>query len=82
MNWYVLYVKARQELKIETQLNNSNLDIEVFCPTRTEVKQWSDRKKITQVPLLPSMLLIKTEELNRDSVFLIPGTLKYLEVSS
>ena len=54
MNWFVLYVKTRQELKIQNYLKSSNLNIEVFCPTRFEIKQWSDRKKKIKRPLLPN----------------------------
>jgi transcription antitermination factor NusG len=78
MNWFVLYVKTRQELKIQNYLKSSNLNIEVFCPTRIEVKQWSDRKKKIKRPLLPSILFVKTTEENRDSVFSIPGCIRYL----
>ena len=48
------------------------MNIEVFCPTRFEIKQWSDRKKKIKRPLLPSILFVKTTEENRDSVFSIP----------
>lgn len=78
MNWYVLYVKARQELKVQGHINNLGIDVEAFCPTRIETRIWSDRKKRIKVPLLSSMVLIKAEERNRDKVFAIPGTLKYL----
>ncbi len=43
MNWYVLYTKAQQELKVEKKL--SDLGYEVYCPKTIEIRQWSDRKK-------------------------------------
>ena len=42
-DWFVLCTKARQELRVLERLNQ--LGIEAFTPTKTEVKQWSDRKK-------------------------------------
>ena len=44
MNWYVLHTKPRCEKKVEEQLLLS-LGINAYCPTRSEIKLWSDRKK-------------------------------------
>lgn len=76
--WCVLFVKSRQELKIKTRLEKLGLDIEVFCPTRIEYRQWSDRKKKMIMPLLPSILLVRLKEADRNSVFSVPNTLRYL----
>ncbi|WP_111308299.1 transcription termination/antitermination NusG family protein [Confluentibacter sediminis] len=78
LNWHVLYVRAKQEFKIEDHINNSDFDIEAFCPSRIETRIWSDRKKKVSVPILPSIILIKTQESLRDKVFSIPGTIRYL----
>ena len=76
MSWYVLITKPKQELKVATRLTEDGL--EVCCPTRIEIRQWSDRKKKVTVPLLPSMILINIEEKNRSKVFNVPGALRYL----
>ncbi|MEH6656439.1 UpxY family transcription antiterminator [Leeuwenhoekiella marinoflava] len=78
MRWYVLYVRSRQELKIESYINKLDADIEAFCPSVIQVKKWSDRTKKIRVPLMPSIVLIKTKEKFRDRVFEIAGTSKYL----
>ncbi|WP_308990383.1 UpxY family transcription antiterminator [Mariniflexile litorale] len=78
MNWYVLYVKSKQEFKVQDYLNKLDLELEAFCPYRIELKQWSDRKKKIAVPLISSIVLIKTKEINRDKVFSVPGTIRYL----
>lgn len=75
-NWYVLYVKTRNELKIAKHLEAQG--IQVYCPVRVESRKWSDRIKKVKVPLLPSMLLVYITEANRPHVFEIPGTLRYL----
>lgn len=77
-HWYVLYVKPKQEFKVEERIKNSNLDVEVFCPSLTTIKLWSDRKKKVRVPLLSSVVLIKSEDSNRKFVFSIPGCVRYL----
>ena len=43
MNWYVLHTKPRNEKKVEEQL--LSMGINAYCPTRSEIKFWSDRKK-------------------------------------
>jgi transcriptional antiterminator RfaH len=76
MSWNVIYTKSRSEKKVEERLNN--LGIEAYCPVRTEVKFWSDRKKSILVPVLPSMVLVKIEKNNRNQVFDIPGVVRYM----
>lgn len=76
MPWYVLITKPKNELKVTDRLNA--LGLEVYCPTRIEVRQWSDRKKKVTVPLLPSMILVNLSEKERPLVFGIPGVLRYL----
>ena len=56
-NWFVLVTKPRNEKKVESRLNE--IGVEAYCPVRTELRQWSDRKKKIKTPLLPSMLLVK-----------------------
>lgn len=35
------------------------MGVEAYCPTCSEVRQWSDRKKTIQKPALPSMVLVR-----------------------
>ena len=76
--WYVLYVKSKRETIIQDCINELDLDIKAYSPTHVVVKQWKDRKKKVIAPLLPKIVLVKTEEKLRDQVFLIPGTVRYL----
>ena len=41
--WYVLYTKPRHEIKALERLTQNGF--EVYCPMKTTLKQWSDRKK-------------------------------------
>ncbi len=74
--WYVLYSKPNTEKKLANYLNE--IGIEAYCPTRIEVRRWSDRKKKVHVPVLPSMLLVKIEDKNRNNVFVRPTASRYL----
>ncbi|MCL8006631.1 UpxY family transcription antiterminator [Gelidibacter japonicus] len=76
MPWYVLITKPKHELKVAERLQENGF--EVCCPTRIEVRQWSDRKKKVTVPLLPSMVLINIADKDRSQVFTFPGALRYL----
>jgi len=44
----------------------------------TQIKQWSDRKKKTETPLIASYVFVNIEEKNRNDVFDIPGVVRYL----
>jgi transcription antitermination factor NusG len=76
MQWYALYTEPRHEKKVADRL--LKLGVEVYCPLVTQIKQWSDRKKKVEVPLLPSYVFVKLEESNRDIVFQVSGVVRYL----
>ena len=76
MPWYVLITKPKSEKKVAEKLEQKGID--VCCPVRTEVRQWSDRKKKVEVPLLPSMILVKLLDKDRPKVFEVYGALRYL----
>ncbi len=76
MPWYVLITKPKSEKKVAQKLQERG--IEVCCPVRTELRQWSDRKKKVEVPLLPSMVLVKLEDKDRPLVFETYGAVRYL----
>lgn len=77
--WYAIFTKPRSEKKVlERMLDN---DINAFLPLIKTVRQWSDRKKTVQLPLIPSYVFVNIEERNLNKTLPIPGTvnvLKYL----
>lgn len=76
MAWYALYTNPRQEKKVTARLQQ--LGIEVYCPLIIQVRQWSDRKKKVEVPLLPSYVFVKLEPKEREGVFQVSGVVRYL----
>ena len=74
--WFVLYTKPRHELKVLDLL--SDLGIEVYTPTKIEVRKWSDRSKKIIVALLPSMVLVCLQENEVNKVFEVPAVRRYL----
>jgi transcription antitermination factor NusG len=61
--WYALYLKPRQEFKANTQIES--LNIEVYLPTITRTKQWSDRKKKIVEPLFRGYIFVHSDERER-----------------
>lgn len=76
MPWYALYTQSRQEKKAAARL--AQIGIEVYCPLIIQERQWSDRKKKVEVPLLPSYVFVKLEANDRERVFQVSGVVRYL----
>ena len=76
MNWYVLYTKQRSEKKVEKHL--SSIGITAYCPMRSEIKKWSDRKKRINTPVLPSMVFVKIDDKDINRVFESPSVIRYM----
>ncbi|MDA0937188.1 MAG: UpxY family transcription antiterminator, partial [Bacteroidetes bacterium] len=68
--------RPQQELKVAEQL--SAMGITNYCPTITLLKQYSDRKKKVNKPLLSSYVMIELEENQRNKVFSCSGIVRYL----
>ena len=76
-NWYALYTKPRFEKKAHERLLLN--DYESFLPLITTVRQWSDRKKKVQLPLISGYIFVKTDIKNLKDVLPIPGVKNVLK---
>ena len=76
MNWYVLHTKPRSEKKVEEQL--LSLGINAYCPTRSEFKTWSDRKKKIYKPVLSSIIFVNIDDKDINRVFESPLVVRYM----
>ena len=76
MNWYVIYTKSRYEKAVADKLNL--LGIEVYCPLLKRKKLWSDRWKWVEEPLFRSYCFVQLEDKDRDSIFSVPGVVRYV----
>lgn len=74
--WLVMYTKPQQEIKLAERL--STLGFEVYCPTQSTIKQWSDRKKKVVEPLFKSYLFIKIKPSERQLIVHVPGFVAYV----
>jgi transcription antitermination factor NusG len=79
-NWYALLTRARHEKIVAYRLRERG--VTAFLPLVSEVRRWSDRKKLMEFPLFSCYLfakLLPTNEsrltaLRIDGVFSIVGT--------
>ena len=76
MNWFVIYTKSRQEKKVALELEK--MGITVYCPMINQIRQWSDRKKKVEVPLISSYVFVQLKERDRETVFEVPGIVRYV----
>jgi transcription antitermination factor NusG len=77
--WRILYIRPRYEKKVHQQL--LDMEIESFLPLRTELRQWSDRRKKVIVPLFPGYLFIHVDERHRIAALEVNGVLKTVHFS-
>lgn len=76
LKWYVICTKPMWELKVYKTLLERG--IEGYCPTYTEVRQWSDRKKKIRKPYFNGYIFVRLQEADRNLVFSIPGVVRYV----
>lgn len=55
--WYAVYTKSRSEKKAKKLLDD--IEIECYLPLEKRLKQWSDRKKWIEEPLIRSYIFVK-----------------------
>lgn len=69
--WYALYTKSRAEKKVakEFQLRG----IEAYLPLEKKLKQWSDRKKWVEEPLIRSYIFVHTNRKELHNIMYTPG---------
>jgi transcription antitermination factor NusG len=54
--WYAVQTRPRHEQQVASQLKQDG--IEVLLPVVNQVRRWSDRRKLLQIPLFPTYVLI------------------------
>lgn len=76
MPWKAVYVNSRSEKKISEKLNLDG--VEAYVPLKTELKQWSDRKKKIVSPLISGYVFVNVDAKQRDKVLENQGVLRYV----
>ena len=75
--WYAVYTRSRAEKKTLEALEKSG--IEAYLPLYKTLRQWSDRKKMVELPLIPSYVFVKIEETQYKKVLEVDGIVAFIK---
>lgn len=75
-NWYALYLQPRKEKVVEIELKKRGYD--VYLPIRRELRQWKDRKRWVETPLINSYIFTNIEEREIWDIVRISGCVKFI----
>jgi transcriptional antiterminator RfaH len=74
--WYVVKTNPRAEKKVYERIISSGIN--AYLPLVSTIRQWSDRKKKIDLPLISSTLFVNCSEKDFSKVFNIPGFHSFL----
>lgn len=74
--WYALYVRSRTEKKAYNELIKRSIN--AFLPMRKVIRQWSDRKKLVEVPLFNSYIFVCITEKEHLPALQVDGVVKFV----
>lgn len=75
-HWYALYVKNRAEKKTHERLTVKG--ITCYTPLYRKVQQWSDRRKVVELPFLPGYLFVRISPAEYDLVLKTENVVGYV----
>lgn len=74
--WYVVYTRSRAEKKVEAELQA--MEIECFLPLQKQLRQWKDRKKWVETPLITGYCFVHISRKDYDRVLQIVNVVCYV----
>ncbi len=74
--WYAVYVRSRSEKKVFKQLIEQGTDS--YLPLLKTLRQWSDRKKMVELPLFSSYVFVNISPKQFDYVLNVQGIVKFV----
>lgn len=77
--WYPIYTRSRAEKKAQLELSKKN--IISYLPLKKVLKQWSDRKKMVEEPLLKSYLFVYVSAQEYNDVLITNGISRFIYFS-
>jgi len=75
-NWHVLRTRSRFEKKCEKELQRDGY--EVFLPLQKQMRIWSDRKKIVEIPLFSGYIFLKILSSQRYDILQYVGITQFV----
>ncbi len=64
--WYVIYTRSRAEKRVRDELTEKN--IESFLPLQKQLRQWKDRKKWVEIPLISGYCFVRISKKEYEKV--------------
>ena len=74
--WFAIYTCPRAEKQVHTRLLEEG--VESFLPLQKTYRQWSDRKKLVEKPLLSSYVFVKVIPKEFPKVYKTNGVVKFV----
>jgi len=74
--WYAIYTNPRAEKLVHSRLLEDG--VESFLPLQKTYRQWSDRKKLVEKPLLSSYVFVRVVPKEFPVVYKISGVVKFV----
>lgn len=75
--WHAIYVKSRTEKKVGESLSQKG--IESYVPIVKVMRQWSDRKKMIELPLLNGYVFVHIDKNGQDIIMQTKGIVNYVK---
>lgn len=76
--WYAVYTNSRAEKRVHSRLTDSG--VETFLPLQKTLRQWSDRKKLVEKPLISSYVFVKVVPKQFHTVRVTEGVVKFIMI--
>jgi transcription antitermination factor NusG len=76
--WYAVWTRSRQEKVASTMLNT--LGVQHYLPLKSELRQWSDRKQMVEMPVFSGYLFVRINlmKASRLQVLKSPGVVAFV----
>lgn len=76
--WYALQTRYQCEKKVDAALREKTF--ESFAPMRPEVRRWSDRTKLVELPVFPGYMFVRMDAKSKSllEVSSLPGLVRFV----
>jgi len=74
--WHVVYVQSRSEKKVAERMTKAG--IMHYLPMVKTLRQWSDRKKLVQTPLINGYIFVHCSAAEFTRVRMVPGVVLFV----
>ncbi len=78
--WYAVYTNSRAEKRVSDRIEE--LGIETFLPLQKTLRQWSDRKKVIEKPLISSYVFVKIIPREYFAIRKVEGVVKFIMIQN